>query len=195
MFSTENVGELETQGIELDTTALIGDNYTLQVAAAWVDATIKKYGNAECYFNQSEEQGCVTDANGISTQDLAGEDLQNSPDFKFNLAGTYVWQASGGMPGDVFLTAAYSWTDKANHDLQLAPWMEADAYGVLNVSLGLKGSDRFPYTLTLFANNLLDESYDSGLLDSSLASITESTSRFVPRDNSTYYGVRFKFEL
>lgn len=195
IFSTENVGELETKGIELDTTALIGDNFTLQVAAAWVEATIKKYGNAECYFNQSVEQGCTTDANGISTQDLAGEDLQNSPDFKFNLAGTYVWPANDSLPGDVFLTAAYSWTDKANHDLQLAPWMEADSYGVLNLALGLKGGESFPYTVTLFVNNALDENYDSGLLDNALAARIESTSRFVPRDYSTYFGLRIKLEL
>lgn len=195
VFSTENVGELETQGIELDTTTLIGDNFTLQVAAAWVEATIKKYGNAECFFGQSLEEGCITDADGFSTQDLAGKDLQNSPDFKFNVAGTYVWPAGNGLPGDVYVTAAYSWTDKVNHDLQLAPWMEADSYGVLNLSAGLKGGDDFRYTVTVFANNVLDEGYDSGLLDSSLAANTESTSRYIPRDNEAYFGLRLKLEM
>ena len=189
------MGELETQGIELDTTTLIGDNFTLQVAAAWVDATIKKYGNAECYFGQTLEQGCLTDNEGISTQDLAGKDLQNSPDFKANIAGTYVWPIGSGWIDDVYATAAYSWTDKVNHDLQLAPWMEADSYGVLNVSVGVEGGRGFRYSVTLFANNLLDETYDSGLLDSSLAANTEATSRYIPRDHETYYGLRLKLEL
>ncbi|MDX1733451.1 MAG: TonB-dependent receptor [Halioglobus sp.] len=195
IFSTENVGELETMGIELDSTALIGDNLTLQAAAAWVDATIKEYGNAECYFNQMPEQGCVTGEGGVSTQDLAGEDLQNSPDFKVSLAGTYVWPAGNGLPGDVYVTAAYSWTDKVNHDLQLAPWMEADSYGILNLSVGMEGGSDLRYEVTLFANNVLDESYDGGLLDSSLAAATEATSRYVPRDHEAYYGVRLKLEL
>lgn len=195
IFSTENVGELETQGIELDSTSLIGDNFTLQVAAAWVEARIKEYGNAECYFGQTAEQGCLVGAGGVSTQDLAGKDLQNSPDFKFNVAGTYVWPAGDSLPGDVFATAAYSWTDKVNHDLQLAPWMEADSYGILNLAVGFEAGEEYRYSVTLFANNVLDESYDGGLLDSSLAANTEATSRYVPRDHSAYYGLRFKLEL
>lgn len=195
VFSTDNVGELETQGIELDTTTLIGDNFTLQAAAAWVEATIKEYGNAECYFGQTLELGCVTGAGGVSTQDLAGKDLQNSPDFKVNIAGTYVWPAGNGLPGDVFATAAYSWSDKVNHDLQLAPWMEADSYGVLNLSVGLEGGQDIRYAVTLFANNVLDETYDGGLLDSSLAANTEATSRYIPRDSEAYYGLRLKLEM
>lgn len=196
IFSTENVGKLETQGIELDSTALIGDNFTLQVGAAWVEATIKEYDNAECYFGQSQAQGCMTGTDGLSTQDLAGEDLQNSPDLKINVAGTYVWPASGSLPGDVYATAAYSWTDKVNHSLLGAPWMEVDSYGVLNLTLGLEGdTGGFRYTAELFANNALDESYTSGLLDTAAASSTESSARFVPRDHSAYYGVRIKFNF
>ena len=195
VFSTENVGELETYGIELDSTTLIGDNLTLQAAAAWVDATIEEYPNAECYFGQTEAQGCFTDSNAISTQDLAGKDLQNSPDFKFNLAGTYVWPAGSTLPGDVFANIAYSWTDKVNHDLQLAPWMETDNYGILNLSVGIDVFGDINYSVTLFANNVLDDSYDGGLLDSSLAAVTEATSRFVPRDSDRYFGVRLNIGL
>ncbi|NND67907.1 MAG: TonB-dependent receptor [Halioglobus sp.] len=195
VFNTENVGELETFGIELDTTTLIGDNFTLQFAAAWIDATIKEYPNAECYFGQTEAQGCVTDENNISTQDLGGKDLQNSPDFKFNIAGTYVWPASDVLPGDVLANASYSWTDGVNHDLQLAPWMEDDSYGILNLALGMEVEGDVNYAITLFVNNALDESYNSGLLDASLAAVTESTARFVPRDHSRYFGLRLKIGL
>jgi len=190
VFSTENVGQLETYGIELDSTTLIGENFTLQAAIAWVEATIEEYDNAECFFGQTLEQGCVTDENGVQSQDLAGQDLQNSPDFKFNLAGTYVWPASDTLPGDVFLNAAYSWNDKVNHDLQLAPWMEADSYGILNLSAGLEVEGDLSYTVTLFANNVLDESYNSGLLDLSLTAATVATARFVPRDHERYFGLR-----
>ena len=147
IFSTENVGQLETYGLELDTTTLVGENFTLQAAVAWVEATIEEYDSAECYFGQTEAQGCTTDENGIQTQDLAGKDLQNSPDFKFNVAGTYVWPASDTLPGDVFLNAAYSWNDKVNHDLQLAPWMEADSYGILNLSAGIEVIGDISYTV------------------------------------------------
>lgn len=196
IFSTENVGELETQGLELDSTALIGENFTLQVGAAWVEATIKEYDHAECYFGQTVEQGCVQGTDGLSTQDLAGKDLQNSPDLKINVAGTYVWPASNTLPVDVFATAAYSWTDKVNHSLLGAPWMEVESYGILNLTLGLENAtDAFGYTVELFANNVLDESYDRGLLDTAGASNTPSSSRFVPRDNEAYYGIRISLDL
>lgn len=190
IFSTENVGELETYGLELDTTTLIGENFTLQVAAAWVDATITEYPLAECYFGQTEAQGCVVNEDGLEVQDLAGKDLQNSPDFKFNLAGTYVWPAGDVLPGDVIANASYAWTDGVNHDLQLAPWMEDDSYGILNLALGMQVFGDVNYTVTLFANNVLDESYNSGLLDLSLTAATVATARFVPRDHERYFGLR-----
>ena len=111
------------------------------------------------------------------------------------MAGTYVWPAGDVLPGDLYVTAAYSWSDDVNHDLQLAPWMEADGYGILNLSAGLEAGGDYRYTITLFANNILDESYNGGLLDSSLAANTEATSRYVPRDHEAYYGLRFKLEI
>ena len=196
-FTTENVGELETYGIEIDTTMLIGNNFTLQAAAAWIDATIKEYDNASCYFGQTEAQGCVQGEGGIFSQDLAGEELQNSPELKFNIAGTYYWpqSSSGWLPGDIFLNAAYVWTDKVNHDLQLAPWMEADSYDILNVSAGLEVVGDISYTITVFANNLLDDDYDNALLDLADSSGQPATTRFAPRDYSTYFGVRLKVDL
>lgn len=195
VFSTENVGELETLGIEIDSKTLIGQNFTLQAAMAWIDATIKEYDSAECYFQQTAAEGCITDANGIATQDLSGRDLQNSPDFKVSLAGTYVWPAGRLLPAETYLTAAYSWTDSAIHDLQLAPWMEADSYGILNLAAGMEWGSNTTYSLSLFVNNVLDRNYDGGLLDSSLAGVTVSTSRFVPRDHSRYVGLRLKADF
>ena len=119
----------------------------------------------------------------------------DSPDFKFNLAGTYVWPAGGRLPGDVFATAAYSWTDKVNHDLQLAPWMEADSYDILNVSAGIEIVGELSYTITVFANNLLDDDYDNALLDLADSARQPATTRFVPRDYSTYFGVRLKVDM
>ena len=196
-FTTENVGELETYGIELDTTMLIGNNFTLQAAAAWIDATIEEYDNADCYFGQTEAEGCIQDDNGIFTQDLEGEELQNSPDLKFNIAGTYYWPQSSAswLPGDVFLNAAYVWTDEVNHDLQLAPWMEADSYDILNVSAGLEVVGDISYTVTVFANNLLDDNYDNALLDFADSAQQPATYRFVPRDYASYFGIRLRVDL
>lgn len=196
-FTTENVGELETMGVELDTTVLIGNNFTLQAAAAWVDATIEEYDNAECYFGQTQAQGCSQDENGVFSQDLAGEDLQNSPDLKFNIAGTYVWDQSRAdwLPGDVFLNAAYIWTDSVNYDLQLAPWMEADSFDLLNISAGLEVVGDISYSITLFANNLLDEDYEMGLLDLADSARQPAAARFISRDYERYFGVRLRVEL
>ncbi|MEM1114253.1 MAG: TonB-dependent receptor [Pseudomonadota bacterium] len=196
-FSTANVGELENYGLEIDTTWLIGNNFTLQAAAAWIDATISEYDDAECYFGQTESQGCVQDEDGVFRQDLAGEDLQNSPDLKFNIAGTYYWpqSSSSWLPGDVFVNAAYVWTDEVNFDLQLAPWMEADSYDIVNVSAGLEVEGDISYSISIFANNLFDDDYDNALLDLADSARQPATTRFVPRDFSTYYGIRLRVDL
>ena len=95
----------------------------------------------------------------------------------------------------MFLNAAYVWTDGVNHDLQLAPWMEADSYDILNLSAGLEVAGDINYSITVFANNLLDDNYDNALLDWSDSAQQLATLRFVPRDYSTYFGIRFKVEL
>ena len=60
------------------------------------------------------------------------------------------------------------------------------------VALFMAGCTESPQTSNSLTLATTTSTYDSGLLDSSLAAVTESTSRFVPRDYSRYYGVRLK---
>ncbi len=73
--------------------------------------------------------------------------------------------------------------------------MEADSYDILIVSAGMEVVGDISYTITVFANNLLDDNYDNALLDWADSSQQPATFRFVPRDYSTYIGIRLKVEL
>ena len=54
-----NVGELETQGVELEGIALLGQNLTFSFGATYLDTQIKSFEGAPCYPGQTEASGCV----------------------------------------------------------------------------------------------------------------------------------------
>ena len=164
-FSLNNVGELRTQGVEVDLSYQATESLRLDFSGAWVDATIEDWVGAECYFGQTAAQGCnvPTSDPSVFLQDLSGKDLNNSPDFKFN-AGAYWEQVSSSMPFNWFAQANYQWQDEVNFDLYGAPNDAEDAYGIANFGVGIvEPSGR--YQVTLFVNNAFDERYSTGYQD------------------------------
>lgn len=190
-----NVGELETQGVEIDAIALLGENLTLTLSAAWIDATIEEYPGANCYPGQTEAQGCVELIPGdpsTRSQDLAGGDLNNSPEWKFALGAEYDVPLSS-LPFDGFITAAYTWQDELNFSISGNPLTVHDSYGVANLSLGITERENNRYSVSLFVNNLFDEEYASGLADlTSLYGGATTLLHHIPRGAERYVGVRVR---
>jgi iron complex outermembrane receptor protein len=192
-----NVGSLETKGIELDATALVGDNLTLSMSAAWIDATIDDFPDANCWRGQTEAQGCVelSPGSGVFGQDLAGEDLNNSPDLKVNLAGQYNLPLES-MPFNGFLTFNYSWQDDVQFDLLQNPRTGQDSYGLFSLSAGIVERDDERYRLTLFVENLFDEDYAATVADlGGLYGGGDVVFHFMPRNAERYAGVRFRYSF
>lgn len=154
-----NVGDLETMGLEVDAIFLVSENLRLTLGAAYIDATIKSFEEADCYALQTAAQGCVG-----GTQDLSGEDLNNSPDLKYTLAGEYTLPFDN-MPFNGFIDFSYQWQDDVHFDLLGDPAMKQDAYGIFNLSMGIDAKDE-NYRVTLFANNLFDKQYVSNMSSS-----------------------------
>jgi len=101
----------------------------------------------------------------LNVQDLSGEDLNNSPDLKYNL--TAYWESSvGDMPFNYFAQANYQWQDDINYDLYGNPVNSQDAYGIANISVGIVEADE-QYKVTLFVNNVFDENFSMGYGDAS----------------------------
>lgn len=190
-----NVGQLETQGIEIDAVALLGDNFILRGGFAWIDATVKSYPNARCFPNQTEAQGCVEIAPGATVQDLAGEDLSNSPDYKLTLAGEYTLPLTS-MPFEGFANFSYRWQDDVVFNLNQDPEMQYDSFDVLDLSVGIVERERAAYRVTLFVNNVLDENYLVSKANlGQLYGGKQAIGQILARDSQRYAGVRVKFQF
>lgn len=191
----DNVGELETQGIEIDAVALFGENFILRGGFAWIDATVKSYPNARCYPGQSEAEGCVEIAPGASVQDLAGETLSNSPDYKLTLAGEYTLPM-GSMPFDGFANFSYRWQDEVVFNLNQDPEVRFDSFDVLDLSLGIVERERAAYRVTLFVNNVFDETYFVSKANlGQLYGGSQAIGQILARDSQRFAGVRVKFQF
>ena len=185
-----NVGELETKGIELDALALIGDNLTLTFGAAYIDATIEKFDGASCYGGQTPETGCV---GGL--QDVAGGELPNSPEWKFNVMADYQWELAN-MPFYGFANFSYVWQDEVRFSLLQNPLTDHDSYGVGDLSFGINERANDRYRVTAFVNNVTDENYRSGLGDlRGLYGQKTALANIFSRNSQRYYGVRVKFSF
>ena len=190
-----NVGELETQGIEIDAVALLGDNFVLRGGFAWIDATVKSYPTARCFPGQTVEQGCVEIAPGVTVQDLAGDDLSNSPDYKLTLAGEYTLPLAS-LPFEGFANFSYRWQDEVVFNLNQDPELRYDAFDVLDLSVGIVERERAAYRVTLFVNNVFDDTYLISKANlGQLYGGRQAIGQILARESQRYAGVRVKFQF
>jgi len=188
-FKLNNVGNLKTSGLELDVIALPTENFKVNLGLAYIDAVIEEFKGADCYALQTEALGCID-----GKQDLSGKDLSNAPDLKVTLAGEYTLPLQS-MPFDGFFNFSYQWQDDVSLNLMGNPDLMQEAYGIVNISMGVDSKEG-GYRATLFVNNLLDESYISAA--SSYEAIfggKDVRSHTTPRNAERYAGVRLKMNF
>ena len=185
-----NVGDVETKGVEVETTALIGDNLTVNFNVAYIDGEITDYEGATCYAGQTEETGCIDGA-----QDLEGGELPNSPEWKWNVVADYHLELDS-MPFFGFVNVSYVWQDDVQFRLDQNPLTTHDSYGVADISLGINERDNDRYRVTLFVKNAGDENYRSGINDwRQLFGGARSLTNTFARNSQRYYGIRAKFNF
>lgn len=188
-----NVGQLRTRGLELEVAAKPVNTLLLETSLAWVDATIRSYPSAICYPGQTLAEGCHP-LGSSSVQDLAGQRLANAPKLKYALAATYnVPLTESGYRGIVNLN--YQHQSAVNYDLSVNPLTVQRAYGVLNGSVALTPPSG-QFKLTLYVNNLLNQSYNSFVADNfNFYSGAHVLSQTLSRNAQRYVGVRLKSEF
>jgi len=187
LTSLNNVGELETKGIEIDGQALIGENLTLSFGAAYIDAEVKEFLGADCFPGQTMAEGCIGGA-----QDIIDGVLPNSPETKFNIGAEYV-QSFGSLPFDGFVIFNYVWQDEVQFNLLQNPGTTHDSYGVGNLSLGITERENGRYRLTAFVNNIGDENFRSSVADlRQLYGGLNSFAQVFSRNAERHFGVRVR---
>jgi iron complex outermembrane receptor protein len=204
-----SVGQLRTQGVELDAVARVTSNFRLNGAFAYTDATVIDFPNGPCnnaqpatadlplqpagYVGKPGECYRTPTTNG-RVQNLAGKRLNNTPKFKFNIGGQYDIELPG-MPFKGFVGATYRWQDDVNFSLSQDPRTIQKAYSVVDLKLGITDlKDR--YKVSVFANNLFDKRYAQGIGNGtsgySNPAIPTAQGRtwFPGRDAFRYFGAR-----
>jgi len=171
-----SVGQLRTQGVELDGVARLTSNLRINGAFAYTDAKVVDFPNGPCnnsqpatadlplkpagYVGAPGECYRTATTNG-RVQNLAGKRLNNTPKFKFNIGGQYDIDLPG-MPFKGFVGATYRWQDDVNFSLSQDPRTIQKAYSVVDLKLGITDlKDR--YKVSVFANNLFDKRYAQGI--------------------------------
>jgi iron complex outermembrane receptor protein len=194
LTALNSVGHLRTRGLEVDALARITSRLRLNAAGAYTDATVIEFPNGPCYNNQAlSAGGCHLDNTNSRVQDLAGERLNNTPEWKFNIGGQYDVPLPV-LPFDGFVAFAYRWQSQVNFALSQDPLQVQKAYGVFDLSAGISDRDG-KYKLSAFANNLFDKHYAQGLGNgtagfSAPGVTTVGTNWFPGRDSFRYAGAR-----
>lgn len=155
-FYLDNAGELQTEGIELELTALPSENLLVSFSLTAVDAVFEEYTGAQCYGGQTEAQGCITlPGENTGQQDLSGKDTPYSPDLSYNLFARYDLELSS-MPFDAYAHLMYYWQDDAIYNTNNDPRTLVDGYGLLDLGFGIE-SDDGRYDLQFWVKNATDE--------------------------------------
>lgn len=186
-FDVRNAARATTRGVEVDGILRPAQDLTVNFSGAWVKSRFDSFPGAVCYSGQTAAQGCVT-ANGASAQDLSGVSLPRSPRWKFNLGVDQKVDLNADW--DLALGATFNYQSKINFDPNHSPRAVQDAYGILNLNLGLTPKSG-AYSVTLFVNNVTDKSYVSNITDFSGRWGTRgAVTGWYSRDAHRYAGVR-----
>ncbi len=169
---TINAGDVESSGLEVDATARVTPDLTINASVANTHARIKQFN-------------CPTGA--AASCDVNGKPLPFAPDWKGAVRLKYTQALGGKLSLDYGLET--TWQSKTNFDLSQQPDSMQPSYNIVNASVTLNSTAG--WRLSLVGKNLGDKSYSSLLQNSPGQAIT----RYVPRDDQRYFGLNFRYDF
>jgi len=159
-----NAGDLESYGAELELLFIPIENATMGSAIGYNKAEYGSFDNGQCTVEQTFEQYYIVDgAQGgapglfsVCTQDLAGEELDNAPEWTVS---SYIQYDMGlGANLDAIARLEHSYIDSYFLDQDLDPHLKNDKVDLINLRLSLT-NDSGDWEVALWGRNLLDEEY------------------------------------
>jgi iron complex outermembrane receptor protein len=166
-----NAGDVSTKGIEMDLTARITPQFTVNASVANI---IARVDNFNC------------PPNAAVSCNINGRPLPFSPDWKGSLRAKYTMPLGDALTLD--WNGEYNWQSEVQYDLAQSPDAIQPAYGILNASVGLASSSG--WRVAFLVKNLLNQSYASFLQNSG-----SNINRYVPRDDQRYMGINARYEF
>ncbi len=212
-LKTWSAGKVSSTGVELTSSALLGDHTRLDLAGMYNDAYIKDWKNAPCFSNQTVQEGCIMGQkppgeNAVRNYqaDISGNQLANAPLVKVTAIGTY---------SNVLFSTNWDWSGSATIRYQSetigdqlgnpATKLPATTFVDANLTFTLN-----KFQFSVFGVNLFEEfaeAFGTGLgagLSSSLGGASTGRqpdgsypikTRTLSRDNVRYFGARVKYSF
>jgi iron complex outermembrane receptor protein len=194
-FILANVGEVETQGIEIDFMAQPTENLSLFGGIAYIDAEIISFEDGSCSFGQGFRgvgyEGQESCGDRPAVQDLDGGELPQSPDWKLTLAANYRIPLES-MGFDAVLKANFRAQDDVQFDISQDTEMVQEAYEVLDLSVALEDKNDH-YTVTAFVKNVMDDFYTTSIASYSDTFTPNGYGHRVPRYHERTAGVEVRY--
>lgn len=194
-FLLTNVGEVTTEGVEIDFMAQPTENLSLFGGLAVIDAKIDSYEGGPCGFGQEFRgvgfRGQLSCGDDPAQQDLSGGELPYSPDWKFNIAANYVVPLDS-QPVDIVLKANFRMQDDVQLSIDQDENQQQEAYEILDASIQLRDKDD-RYSASLFVKNVFDEYYVSNISAQNENLVPNAYQHFLPRTFERRIGVEFRY--
>ncbi len=189
-FRLANVGKLRTRGVELEGAVRPVESFNLSGGVTYADAEILSFPLAQCYPGQTAAQGC---SGTPARQDLKGFRPAQAPEWKLALTAEYTPKLGANLEG--LFQLAYTYQSEFNFGLNNDPETIQKAYGIANLSIGVRGQDN-KWEVAAFVNNLFDQLYYFNMNDSfGNQGNQEAVQSNLPRDWRRYGGLRASFNF
>ena len=156
----ENVGGLDTQGLELDVQFAATDWMLLVGGLSYVDAEIVDFQHL-CYDGQTPDTGCnvpvFDDAGTLIAveQDVSGKQAPHTPELSYRLAARFDIHLPN-VPIDTFGDISFAWQDDTPLEYTHDPYQVQGSFETLDLSWGIRDKDE-RYEVSLFVRNATDE--------------------------------------
>lgn len=142
----ENAPKSRVYGIELETSARITNNTTIQLSGSYLDAKFVKYSEDDIVLP------------GDNPENLAGHRLNRSPKYSFIGSLEQSVPLNSGLVEELRLRGEVSYTDDISFRPFNRPADVQKGYALVNAYMVLRGkNDRF--SLRLFGRNLTNKAY------------------------------------
>ena len=183
-YRLTNVGGLRTRGVEVETSARLGNDLNVSGSVTYLDAKYTDFPVAQCYPLQTAALGCT----GTPTrQNLTGMRVAQAPEWKFTVNGDYSPSLGGNLRG--IAQANWQYQSSVNYTVD-DPQTFQRAFHIVNLGLGVRDADR-RWEIVGFVNNVFDQRYFPSLVNSAgNFGSTVATQALLPRDFRRYGGVR-----
>ncbi len=165
-----NAGDLRSYGSEIELVFIPLADMTLGTAIGYNKAEYDSFDNGQCTTEQVFHQYYVVEnaqsgspgTSSLCTQDLAGEPLDNAPEWTVSSYVQYDLKLSDSLLGVARLE--HSFIDSHYLDQDLDEHLKNDSVNLVNLRLSLSNEAR-DWEVSLWGRNMLDEEYLSWGLD------------------------------